>query len=88
MEITDEQLEEAKQFIDHYVNIVDNHRETLIYYLTDCATFDWFGKTIKGEKNIKNFIRDTISTVQHDFSNPCPVPKIGFRDSHKVKFSQ
>lgn len=85
---TDEQLEEAKNFMEFYTNLVNNTKDTLIYYLSDSATIDWFGKTIKGEKNMNTFIKTTLSSVKHNFSKTVPTKKIGFRDVHVIKESK
>lgn len=82
---SDEQKEETKKFGLFYQDMVDNHKDCIKYYISETSVLDWFGQTVKGEKNIAAFIKNNIGNCKHNFSNAIPVEKIGFRDSHVVK---
>lgn len=73
-----------KEITELYFDIFDNHNDTLMYYLADTATLDWFGQTVKGPKNIGAFIKTKIGKIKHIFGNAVEVSKIGNRDTHVV----
>lgn len=75
----------AKDIIELYFDIFENHRDTFVYYLSDSATLDWFGQTVKGQSNITTFVKNKIGKVTHQFLNPKEVSNIGYRDTHIVK---
>lgn len=75
------------QITDLLFDIIENHKETLTYYLSDNATLDWFGHTVKGQKNIIAFMKSKVGKLRHEFPNPREVTKIGYRDTHVVKTS-
>lgn len=85
MEFTDTQVKEAKIFGEFYVDMMENYRNTVKYYLSEDVILDWFGQTVKGEQNVSVFLKKTLSSVKHHFSDAIPVRKIGFRDTHVVK---
>lgn len=85
MEFTDAQAQEAKTFGEFYVDMMENYRNTVKYYLSEDVILDWFGQTVKGEQNVSVFLKKTLSTVKHYFSDAVPAKKIGFRDTHVVK---
>lgn len=85
MEFTDAQVQEAKTFGEFYVDMMENYRNTVKYYLSEDVILDWFGQTVKGEQNVSVFLKKTLSTVKHYFSDAVPAKKIGFRDTHVVK---
>lgn len=76
----------AETFTKLYIDIVENHVTTISYYLSESATLDWFGKTIKGSKNISAFLKDNAIGVKHMLGDPKPVDKIGHRDTHVIKY--
>lgn len=81
---TETEIQEAKRFIDFYENTVDNVKDSFKYHLSEGVVLDWFGKTVKGIKNITSFINSKTAACTHHFTNAKPVEKIGFRDSHIV----
>lgn len=78
---------EAQQFSEFFIDLFENHRDNLVYYLADTATLDWFGHTIKGPKNIVTYLKNSAGSCKHNFSNVSPARKIGFRPNHVIKFS-
>lgn len=85
MEFSEEERKEAKAFVEFYVDQMENHTNTIKYYFAETIILDWFGQTITGEKLVTAFLKKTLSTVRHHFSEAFPVKKIGFRDTHVVK---
>lgn len=83
--IEDTKQNEDKIIANLYIDLIENHRETFMYYLSENAVLDWFGRTVKGQKNIHIFIKSHIDNVEHQFSNPRSVSKIGFRETHIIK---
>ncbi|XP_018330539.1 uncharacterized protein LOC108740648 [Agrilus planipennis] len=79
------EADDAQIFFDFFVDLLENHRETAVYYFSENALLDWFGQTVRGEKGIRGFFRTTIATVTHEFKDVTPVSKIGYRDSHVVQ---
>lgn len=82
---TQKDKEEARKFGEFYVDLIDNHKDCFRYYLSQNAVLDWFGQTVRGEKNIQSFVKSNISNCSHNFKSAIPVQKIGFRDTHVVK---
>lgn len=78
------ETEEAKKFLNFYENIIDNHKNYFKYHLSEMAVLDWFGKTVKGCRNIGIFFNSKANSCTHHFTNVKPVEKIGFRDTHVV----
>ncbi|CAH0560386.1 unnamed protein product [Brassicogethes aeneus] len=85
MDFTEDQIREAKDFGEFYIDLVENYKTTVKYYLSDDIVLDWFGQTVKGEKKVNLFIKSNVATVKHFFSDAKPVENIGFRDTHVVK---
>lgn len=80
-----QQREEARKLGIFFQDLMDNHKDCVKYYISETSVLDWFGQTVKGEKNITAFIKTNIGTCKHNFSNAVPTEKIGFRDSHVIK---
>lgn len=84
---TETETLDSKKFFDFYENFIDNHRDTLKYHLSECAVLDWFGKTVKGSRNICAFMCSKAVSCTHHFTNVKPASKIGFRDTHVVNIT-
>lgn len=80
------QLEEAKKFGIFFIDLIENHRDSIICYLAETAVLDWFGHTVKGPRNISRFLRGNVGSFRNSFSIARPVHNIGFRDTHVIKF--
>ncbi|CAG9832212.1 unnamed protein product [Diabrotica balteata] len=85
MSYTESDKREAKQFVEFYIDNIENHSNYFQYYLSEDVVLDWFGKTIKKEKNVTAFLKDQMGSVNHFLSDAVPVGKIGFRDTHIIK---
>lgn len=85
MDFSESDRREAKNFVEFYIDKIENHRNYFRYYLSEDVILDWFGQTIKGEKNVVAFLKKTITSVNHLLSDAVPVKSIGFKDTHKVK---
>ncbi|KAG5873210.1 hypothetical protein JTB14_019518 [Gonioctena quinquepunctata] len=85
MEFTDEDMKEAKTFGEFYVDKLENHKNLFKYYLAENVVLDWFGQTIRGEKKVNDFLKKTLASVNHLFSDALPAKEIGFRDTHIIK---
>lgn len=83
----EEEINGIKEIAELYFDIIENHRDTLMYYLADTATLDWFGQTVKGTKNIVAFIKGKVGKIRHVFPSPVEVSTIGHRDTHIVNTS-
>lgn len=86
MDFSKVEQKEAQAFGDFYIEKIENQRETLKYVLSDDVILDWFGQTVNGEKNVIEFFKKTFSSVNHIISKFQPTKKIGFRDTHIIKF--
>lgn len=75
---------EPQILLDFYIDLLDNSKNLLKYYLSDDAVLDWFGQTVKGQKNISTFIKAKVMPIKHIFHEAKAVSKIGFRDSHQI----
>ncbi|KAF7281128.1 hypothetical protein GWI33_005080 [Rhynchophorus ferrugineus] len=74
--------------LDFFTEMVETSKPLMRYYLSDNVVLDWFGQTIKGQKNVATFIRYNINPIKHMLKDVKPTSKIGFRDSHIVKISR
>ncbi|KAJ8949710.1 hypothetical protein NQ318_013579 [Aromia moschata] len=84
MDFTEAQRNEARTFGEFYIDMMENYRNTVKYYLSQDVILDWFGQTVKGEKTVSLFLKKNLSSVKHFMSVAVPVKKIGFRDTHIV----
>ncbi|XP_065158774.1 uncharacterized protein [Atheta coriaria] len=84
---TSEQYEDAQEFASFYFDLLENHRETFTYHLSEGAVLDWFGRTIKGVQNIKDFAKLHMDLMKHRFSKIEPCHEIGYRKTHIVEYS-
>lgn len=88
MDFGEVEMKEAKAFGDFYVEKMETERESLKYILSEDVILDWFGQTVKGEKNVIAFLKKTLVSVNHIISDFRPAKKIGFRDTHVVKITK
>lgn len=79
------EMKEAKTFGNFYIEKMENERDSLKYFLSQDVILDWFGHTVKGNKNVIAFLKKTLASVNHIISDFKPATKIGFRDTHVVK---
>lgn len=84
---SNEEHQEAQEFIDFYINAVEN-KNCIRHNLAEDVTLDWFGRTIRGEKNVLSFFKSDISQIKHFLNNAVPAEKIGFRDTHVIKLTK
>lgn len=82
---TKEEVEEAEEFGEFFVDLLENKIEYSRYCLAETTVLDWFGQTVKGEKNIVNFMKKNIPGCKHIFPNVKPTKSIGFRETHVIK---
>ncbi|KAK9872172.1 hypothetical protein WA026_016225, partial [Henosepilachna vigintioctopunctata] len=85
MEYSEDQIKDATSFCDFYIDLIHSFNEKLKYFLSEDIVLDYFGHTIKGQKNVTSYIMSNIVNVAHLFQNTKPIDKIGFRDTHIVK---
>lgn len=85
MNYTEDRIHDANSFCEFYVDLMHNFNDRVKYFLADDVVLDYFGHTIKGQKNVSNYIKSNILTVKHHFNKAVPVDTIGFRDTHVVK---
>lgn len=85
MDFADAERKQAQAFGDFYIEKMETQREMLKYFLSEDVILDWFGQTIKGEKNVITFLKKTLTSVNHIISVFRPAKKIGFRDTHIIK---
>ncbi|KAL3267112.1 hypothetical protein HHI36_011252 [Cryptolaemus montrouzieri] len=85
MEFSEEQIKDATSFCDFYIDLVHSFNDKTKYFLSEDVVLDYFGHTIKGQKNVTSYIKNNIVNVEHLFRDAKPVHKIGFRDTHIVK---
>lgn len=79
-----DEINQIKEITELYFDIFENHKETLVYYLSESATLDWFGQTVKGQKDIITFVKTKVGKIKHEFANPTHVTNIGYRDTHVI----
>lgn len=58
----------ARTFIAWYKRMIDDDRQNLALYLSDDATLEWFGRTIKSRKKVTAFLRYDMQSSRHDFT--------------------
>lgn len=84
-----DETQSAKKILDFYIDLIedgfrkDDH--TAAYYLAENVVLDWFGKTVKGKRKAKSFIKDQVCKVTHHIKDVRPAENVTFRDTHRVK---
>ncbi|XP_066147015.1 uncharacterized protein [Euwallacea fornicatus] len=82
---TEDKATEAQQLLDFYIDLMENSKNLLKYYLSEDIVLDWFGETVKGQKQVTDFIKTNVNPMKHIFKEAVPASKIGFRDTHSLK---
>lgn len=85
MNFSEEEVKTASEFCKFFINLLEEENCPILYYLSETATLDWFGKTIKGSKNISTFLKGEIVSAKHLFTHIHPVREIGSRITHSIK---
>lgn len=85
MEFTDDQIKDATTFCDFYLDLIHSFDDKTKYFLSENVLLDYFGHTIKGQKNVTGYIKTNLVNVGHLFEGAKPAKKIGYRDTHVVK---
>lgn len=85
MNFSEEEIKCAQIFCKFYIDLLEEENSAILYYLSETATLDWFGKTIKGPRNISTFLKGEIACAKHLFVNILPVREIAYRNTHTNK---
>lgn len=85
MDFGEVEIKEAQSFGDFYIEKMELQRDSLKYILSEDVILDWFGQTVKGDRQVIAFLKKTLASVNHIISNFKPATKIGFRDTHIIK---
>ncbi|XP_072945454.1 uncharacterized protein [Epargyreus clarus] len=70
------QHQHATTFVTWYRNMLDNERQNFSLYLSDDATLEWFGRTIKTRRKISAFLNHGMQCSKHDFTSVEVIDKI------------
>lgn len=62
-----EQKEETKKFGLFFLDMMDNHKDCIKYYISETSVLDWFGQTVKGEKILLLLLKTTLEIVNTTF---------------------
>ncbi|XP_060531914.1 uncharacterized protein LOC132705378 [Cylas formicarius] len=81
----EDKLTEAENLKDFFCDLMENSKQYVKYYFSDDIVLDWFGQTVKGQKNVSAFLKVNVTPVKHYFSRALPANSIGFRDTHVIK---
>ncbi|XP_045479414.1 uncharacterized protein LOC123684272 isoform X1 [Harmonia axyridis] len=84
MEFTDDQIKDASTFCNFYLDLIHSFNDKTKYFLSENVVLDYFGRTIKGQKNVTSYIKSNLVNVGHLFEEAKPMKEIGFRDTHVV----
>ncbi|XP_066245140.1 uncharacterized protein [Euwallacea similis] len=77
---------EAQQLLDFYVDLMENSKHLLKYYLSENVILHWFGRTVKGQKQVATFMNTNIRFMKHGFNKEAlATNKISFQDSHSLQ---
>ncbi|KAJ2941153.1 hypothetical protein O0L34_g10388 [Tuta absoluta] len=71
--------QQARTFIQWFKQMVDNERQNLCLYMSDDATLEWFGRTIKTRKKVSSFLKYDMQCSRHDFTTVESIDKIQTR---------
>ncbi|XP_030766467.1 uncharacterized protein LOC115890387 [Sitophilus oryzae] len=85
---TTEDYVAAQNLLDFFMELIEASKNLLKYYLSEDVVLDWFGQTVRGQKNVASFIKTKINPIKHILSGAKPVNRIGFRDTHVVTVSR
>lgn len=70
---------QAISFANSYFALVDGLASGLENHLSEDVVLDWFGRTVKGRRNVTTFIEAHKVNSRHIFSQIVPVPGIGYK---------
>jgi len=73
---------DAESFLSFYIDLFENHVDTLPYHLSEDALLDWFGQTVRDVKKIGEFLKHNVGSVKHLFTQPEVCDSVGYRESH------
>ncbi|XP_050299345.1 uncharacterized protein LOC126738182 isoform X1 [Anthonomus grandis grandis] len=85
---TENNATEVQTVLDFYLDLIEHSKNLIRYYLSEDVVLDWFGHTVKGQKNVAAFMKDKVNPVKHIFKEARAIDSIGFRDTHVVKTSR
>lgn len=78
--------QQARTFIAWYKSMIDNERQNLALYISDDATLEWFGRTIKTRKKVTAFLKYDMQCSRHDFTTVESIDKIQNRNDRLQRF--
>ncbi|XP_043253447.1 uncharacterized protein LOC122397975 [Colletes gigas] len=81
---------QAISFANNYFALVDGLASGLENHLSNDVVLDWFGRTIRGRKNVTAFMEAHKVNSRHKFRNIVPIASIGYkkkRSNRKKIFS-
>lgn len=78
--------QQARTFIQWYKHMIDNERQNLTMYMSDDATLEWFGRTIKTRKKVAAFLKYDMQCSQHDFTTVESIEKVQTRQIRSQRF--
>lgn len=84
---SDTEQDDARKFGNFIIDLIENHRDSFAYYLSETALLDWYGHTVRTERNIEGFLKNHVGDLVHDFPSFHPAQSIGYRDTHVIKFA-
>ncbi|XP_029036290.2 uncharacterized protein LOC114872815 isoform X2 [Osmia bicornis bicornis] len=77
----DERMQ-AISFANSYFALVDGLASGLENHLSEDVVLDWFGRTVRGRRNVTTFIEAHKVNSRHIFSEITPVAGIGYKKKH------
>ncbi|XP_033210672.1 uncharacterized protein LOC117168883 isoform X2 [Belonocnema kinseyi] len=69
----------AVSFANSYFTLVDGLASGLEDYLVGDVILDWFGRTVRGKRNVNTFMKAHKVNSRHIFNNIVPTETIGYR---------
>lgn len=76
---------QAISFANSYFSLVDGLAPGLDGHLAEDVVLDWFGRTIRGRKNVADFIKYHKVASRHVFNDITPVGCINYKKSRSVE---
>ncbi|KAK2587281.1 hypothetical protein KPH14_003009 [Odynerus spinipes] len=73
----------AVSFANCYFALVDGLASGLENHLAEDVVLDWFGRTIRGKRNVSTFIRTHKVNSRHMFASIKPTGGIGYKNNHR-----
>lgn len=85
MNHTADEHSRAISFMNSYFSLIDGLASGLENHLAENVILDWFGKTIRGKRNVSTFIKKNKVDSRHMFASIKPIDGIRYKENRSYR---